>query len=68
MDHFKMGKFIAELRKQKGLTQEAVARRLGITSQAVSKWEKGVNIPDISFLKELSEILDVEVEERNFKM
>lgn len=42
MDQEKVGKFIAEKRKAKGLTQEDVANQFGITSQAVSKWERGL--------------------------
>ncbi len=61
MNQEKMGKFIAEMRKRKGLTQEDIARHFGITSQAVSKWERGINAPDISSLNGLAQILDVEV-------
>lgn len=63
MDQEKVGKFIAEMRKEKKLTQEDIAEHFGITSQAVSKWERGVNAPDISILKDLAQILGVEVVE-----
>lgn len=63
MNQNKIGKFITERRREKGLTQDDIAKRLGITSQSVSKWERGVNVPDISVLKELSGILGVTVEE-----
>lgn len=63
MEQIKLGKFIAERRKAKNLTQEDIADKLGITSQSVSKWERGVNSPDISFLCDLGEILEVSIEE-----
>lgn len=63
MDQVKLGKFIAERRKNKNLTQEDIADKLGITSQSVSKWERGINSPDISFLSDLGEILEVSIEE-----
>ena len=63
MDQEKIGKFIAELRKQKKLTQEQLAEKLGITKNAVSKWERGLGLMDLSLLKPLSEILGVSVTE-----
>ena len=57
----KIGKFIAILRKQKGLTQTELADRLNITDRAVSKWERGKGCPDISLLEDLSKILDVSI-------
>ena len=63
MNQEKIGKFIAELRKQKKLTQEQLAEKLGITKNAVSKWERGLGLMDLSLLKPLSEILNVSVTE-----
>lgn len=63
MDQEKIGKFIATLRKEKGLTQQELAEKLGITKNAVSKWERGLGLMDLSLLKPLSEILDVSVTE-----
>ncbi len=63
MNQQKIGKFIAEKRKEKGLTQEALANKLGITKNAVSKWERGLGLMDLSLLKPLSEILDISVTE-----
>lgn len=57
-DNRKAGKQIALLRKSKGLTQEEVAERLNISPQAVSKWENGRAMPELSVLVELSELLD----------
>ena len=63
MNQEKIGKFIAELRKQKKLTQEQLAEKLDITKNAVSKWERGLGLMDLSLLKPLSEILNVSVTE-----
>ena len=63
MNQEKIGKFIAKLRKQKKLTQEQLAEKLGITKNAVSKWERGLGLMDLSLLKPLSEILGVSVTE-----
>lgn len=63
MNQEKIGKFIAELRKQKKITQEQLAEKLGITKNAVSKWERGLGLMDLSLLKPLSEILNVSVTE-----
>lgn len=63
IDLVKMGKFMAECRKNKGLTQEDIANEFGITSQSVCKWENGRNAPDITILIRLSELLGVKVRE-----
>ena len=63
MDNQKIGNFIKELRKEKGLTQKDLADKLRITDRAISKWERGLNCPDISLLDDLSKILDVSVVE-----
>lgn len=63
MDQVKIGKFIAEMRKSVGLTQDELGERLFIKGQSVSKWERGLNLPDTSILLELSEILNVSVTE-----
>ena len=61
MDNNKIGKFIASLRKEKGLTQQELGDKLFVTDKAVSKWERGLSLPDISLLKKLAEALDVDV-------
>lgn len=61
MDQVKIGLFIQERRKEVGLTQESLAEKLGITKNAVSKWERGLGLMDMSLLKPLSEILGVSV-------
>ena len=63
MDMVKIGKFIAALRKNKGLTQMQLAEKLNITDRAISKWECGKAMPDSSIMIELSEILGISVNE-----
>ena len=63
MNQYSVGRFIAKLRKEKNLTQRDLAEKLGITNQAVSKWERGENLPDISILMELAKIFNVTVDE-----
>lgn len=63
MNQEKIGRFIAECRKRKNLTQEQLADRLGITDRAISKWERGLNLPDASLMLELCNILDITVNE-----
>ena len=62
MDALKMGKAIAFLRKRYGLTQKDVAEYLGISDKAVSKCERGLGTPDISFLVKLAMIFDTDIE------
>jgi transcriptional regulator with XRE-family HTH domain len=59
MNAEKIGKFISRKRKMKNLTQKELANKLHITDKAVSKWERGLSLPDISVLIPLSEILNV---------
>lgn len=61
MDQIKTGKFIAECRKQKNLTQMQLAEKLNITDRAVSKWETGKSLPDASIMVELCDILNISV-------
>lgn len=63
MNQEKTGKFIAELRKEKNMTQIDLADKLGITDRAVSKWENGRGMPDLSLLAPLCEILGVSINE-----
>ena len=58
MDCIKTGKYIRSLRKSAGLTQKELAQKLGISFQAVSKWEKGDTLPDTGLLLELCDILN----------
>ena len=63
MDQIKIGKFIADCRKEKGLTQMQLAEKLGITDKAISKWERGIAMPDTSIMLELCDILGISVNE-----
>ena len=63
MDQLKIGKFIAECRKKANLTQMQLAEKLSITDKAVSKWERGVAMPDTSIMLELCDILSISVNE-----
>jgi len=58
-----IGNRISYLRKEKGITQEEMAEKLGVTPQAVSKWENDISYPDILLLPKLAEILGVTVDE-----
>ena len=63
MDQVKIGKFIAENRKIKKLTQSQLAEKLGVSDRAVSKWENGKSMPDTSIMLELCRILGVNVQD-----
>lgn len=63
IDKSQFGSFVSELRKEKGFTQKEIAERLFISPKAISKWETGVNIPDISLLIPLADMLGVSVTE-----
>ena len=63
MDQLKIGKFIAECRKRENLTQMQLAEKLGITDKAISKWERGIAMPDSSTMLELCDILSISVNE-----
>lgn len=63
MDQEKIGKFISKLRKEKNMTQEELAEKLGVSSKSISRWETGRNMPDLSLLKLLCEILGVSINE-----
>ena len=63
MDQEKIGKFIAECRKECGYTQASLAKQLGITDRAVSKWENGRCMPDVSLMQALCALLHISVNE-----
>lgn len=74
MNQEKIGKFIKELRKKNNMTQQQIADKYNVSFQAVSKWENGINMPDSSILKKISEDFNVSLEElyngetkKNFK-
>ena len=63
MDMVKIGKFIAQCRKEKNLTQAQLAEKFGITDRAVSKWETGNSLPDASIMLDLCTLLSINVNE-----
>lgn len=63
MEQIKIGKFIAALRKEKGLTQEKLGEKLGVTNKTVSRWENGNYMPDVEMLSLLSEEFGVSINE-----
>ena len=63
MDLVKTGKFLQELRKENGLTQEQLAEQMGVSRRTVSRWETGNNMPDMDILIELSDLYGVDLRE-----
>ncbi|MBQ2937413.1 MAG: helix-turn-helix domain-containing protein [Clostridia bacterium] len=63
MDQVKIGKFIAELRKEKNMTQQQLGDKIGVSFKTISKWENGRGMPELSLLKPLSEELGVTINE-----
>ena len=63
MEQNNPGKLISKLRKEKGFTQQELGDLLGVSSKTISKWECGNGLPDIIFLKRISEILGITIEE-----
>ena len=63
MNQVKIGKFIADERKSQNLTQAQLAEKLDITDKAVSKWERGIAMPDTAIMLELCGILGISVNE-----
>lgn len=63
MDQLKIGAFIASLRKEHNLTQEALGEKLGVTNKTISRWENGNYMPDVEMLLKLSEEFTVSINE-----
>ena len=63
MDTVKIGKFLKELRKEKGLTQEQLGEKVGVTNKTVSRWETGTYMPPVECLVILSDIYTVSINE-----
>ena len=63
MDTKKIGAFLKQCRKEKNLTQEQLAEKFGVSARTVSRWETGINMPDLSILVQLAEYYDVEIRE-----
>ena len=63
MDQQKIGRFLKDLRKEKGLTQEQLAEQFRISRRTVSRWETGSNLPDLDILMEMADYYDVDLRE-----
>ena len=63
MDQEKFGNFIKTIRKNNNLTQKEFADKYGVTYQAVSKWERGLNMPDTALIKQMSKDFNISIEE-----
>lgn len=61
MDCSKVGRLILNLRKEKNMTQKALADRMNISDRTISKWERGIGCPDVTLLRELSGVLGVNI-------
>ena len=59
----KVGKFIKKLRKDNNLTQQKLADKYGVTYQAVSKWENGINLPDVTLIRQMSKDFNISIED-----
>lgn len=63
MDQKKIGGFLKELRKEKGITQEQLAEIFGVSGRTVSRWETGSNMPDLDILIQIADYYGVEIRE-----
>ena len=63
MEQKRIGSFLKELRKEKGLTQEQAAEKLNVSGRTISRWENGNNMPDISLLTDIAELYEVMIPE-----
>ena len=63
MDQVKIGKFIAQCRTEKNLTQESLGEKLGVTNKTISRWENGHYLPDIEMMQLLSKEFDISINE-----
>lgn len=63
MNPEKVGKFIKKIRKDNKLTQQKLADKYGVTYQAVSKWENGINLPEVTLIRQMSKDFDISVED-----
>ncbi len=61
MDQKKTGEFLRELRKEKGITQEKAAEQFCVSGRTVSRWETGVNMPDIGIIREIADFYEVDI-------
>ena len=63
IDKEAFGTFLSQLRKEKGMTQKDLAERLFVSDKAVSKWERGLSLPDVTLLQPLADLMEVTISE-----
>ena len=63
VDKIKIGNFLRQLRTEKGMTQEDLAEKFGVSSRSVSRWENGNTMPELGILVELADFYDVDIKE-----
>ena len=63
MDQIKIGRFIAEQRKRLGLTQEQLAEALDVSNKTISRWERGINLPDYDQVLAVCSLFHVDIED-----
>ena len=63
MNQIKIGNFIAEVRKQQNMTQRELAEKIGVSDKTISKWETGKSMPELGYLQQLCETLQINVNE-----
>ena len=63
MNQIKIGEFLRNLRKEKGLTQEQLAEQFNVSRRSVSRWETGSNLPDLDILIEMADYYEIELKE-----
>lgn len=63
MDKIKIGRSIAEQRRRLGLTQEQLAETLDVTNKTISRWERGINLPDYDQVLKVCELFHVDIED-----
>ena len=63
MNQIKIGEFLKELRKEKGLTQEQFAEQFNVSRRSVSRWETGNNMPDLDTLVEMADYYEIDLRE-----
>ena len=65
MNQIKIGEFLKELRKEKGLTQEQLAEQFNVSRRSVSRWETGNNMPDLDTLIEMADYYEIDLREND---
>ena len=63
IDKEKFGTFLSQLRREKGMTQKDLAEKLFVSDKAVSKWERGLSLPDVALLQPLADLMGVTISE-----